>query len=366
MSEQLLYQIALTLIPNIGAVQAKILLEQYGDAESIFKAKLKDLEKLEGIGTVRAKWIKTFEDFSLAEAEIAFIEKYKITPLFILDDNYPQRLLHCYDAPTVLYYRGSADLNNAKVISIIGTRSNTDYGKQFTDELIAALQPLHVLVVSGLAYGIDAIAHKAAVQENLSTVGVLAHGLDTIYPATHKKLAKEMLLHNGGLLTEFISNTKPGKHNFPRRNRIVAGMADCTVVIETAAKGGSMITAELANGYNRDVFALPGKVFDNKSEGCNQLIKNNKAILLTDAAQLMDVMGWVDRKVTPKPQKELFITLTPDEKLIVDILKQQETTHIDEVFLKSGLNSSLVASAMLSLELQQVIISLPGKMYRLS
>jgi len=265
-----------------------------------------------------------------------------------------------------LYYRGSADLNNAKVISIIGTRSNTDYGKQFTDELIAALQPLHVLVVSGLAYGIDAIAHKAAVQENLSTVGVLAHGLDTIYPATHKKLAKEMLLHNGGLLTEFISNTKPGKHNFPRRNRIVAGMADCTVVIETAAKGGSMITAELANGYNRDVFALPGKVFDNKSEGCNQLIKNNKAILLTDAAQLMDVMGWVDRKVTPKPQKELFITLTPDEKLIVDILKQQETTHIDEVFLKSGLNSSLVASAMLSLELQQVIISLPGKMYRLS
>ncbi len=366
MSEQLLYQIALTLIPNIGAVQAKILLEQYGDAESIFKAKLKDLEKLEGIGTVRAKWIKTFEDFSLAEAEIAFIEKYKITPLFILDDNYPQRLLHCYDAPTVLYYRGSADLNNAKVISIIGTRSNTDYGKQFTDELIAALQPLHILVVSGLAYGIDAIAHKAAVQENLSTVGVLAHGLDTIYPATHKKLAKEMLLHNGGLLTEFISNTKPGKHNFPRRNRIVAGMADCTVVIETAAKGGSMITAELANGYNRDVFALPGKVFDNKSEGCNQLIKNNKAILLTDAAQLMDVMGWVDRKVTPKPQKELFITLTPDEKLIVDILKQQETTHIDEVFLKSGLNSSLVASAMLSLELQQVIISLPGKMYRLS
>lgn len=366
MSEQLLYQIALTLIPNIGAVQAKILLEHYGDAESIFKAKLKDLEKLEGIGSVRAKWIKTFEDFSLAEAEIAFIEKYKITPLFILDDNYPQRLLHCYDAPTVLYYRGSADLNNAKVISIIGTRSNTDYGKQFTDELIAALQPLHVLVVSGLAYGIDAIAHKAAVQENLSTVGVLAHGLDTIYPATHKKLAKEMLLHNGGLLTEFISNTKPGKHNFPRRNRIVAGMADCTVVIETAAKGGSMITAELANGYNRDVFALPGKVFDNKSEGCNQLIKNNKAILLTDAAQLMDVMGWVDRKVTPKPQKELFITLTPDEKLIVDILKQQETTHIDEVFLKSGLNSSLVASAMLSLELQQVIISLPGKMYRLN
>jgi DNA processing protein len=233
MSEQLLYQIALTLIPNIGAVQAKILLEHYGDAESIFKAKLKDLEKLEGIGSVRAKWIKTFEDFSLAEAEIAFIEKYKITPLFILDDHYPQRLLHCYDAPTVLYYRGSADLNNAKVISIIGTRSNTDYGKQFTDELIAALQPLHVLVVSGLAYGIDAIAHKAAVQENLSTVGVLAHGLDTIYPATHKKLAKEMLLHNGGLLTEFISNTKPGKHNFPRRNRIVAGMADCTVVIET-------------------------------------------------------------------------------------------------------------------------------------
>jgi DNA processing protein len=366
MSEQILYQIALTQIPNIGAVQAKLLLDHFGEAKTIFRAKLSTLEKIEGIGSVRAGFIKSFEDYSRAEEEMAFIEKYKITPLFIQADDYPQRLLHCYDAPTMLYYRGSADLNNSKVISIIGTRSNTDYGKQFTETLIAALQPLNVLVVSGLAYGIDAIAHKSAVQQQLSTVGVLAHGLDSIYPPAHKKLAKDMLQTNGGLLTEFMSNTLPGKHNFPRRNRVVAGMADCTIVIETALKGGSMITAELANGYNRDVFAVPGKVYDNKSEGCNYLIKANKAILLTDAHQLMETMGWLEKKLTPKPQKELFITLSSEEKVLVDILKQQDTTHIDEIYLKSGLNSSLVASAMLSLELQNVVVSLPGKMYRLT
>jgi len=366
MSDQLLYNIALTQITNIGPVQAKLLLDHFGDAAAIFKARLKELEKIEGIGTIRASLIKKFDDFQRAEKEIAFLEKYKIKPLFISDDAYPQRLLHCYDAPTMLYYKGHADLNNSKIVSIIGTRSNTDYGKLFTETLVEALRPLQVLIVSGLAYGIDAVAHKAAVQHKMSTVGVLAHGLDTIYPSAHNKMAKEMLHHNGGLLTEFISETKPGKHNFPRRNRIVAGMADCTVVIETAVKGGSMITAELANSYNRDVFALPGKVFDHKSEGCNQLIKQNKAILLTDADQLMDAMGWIQKSIKPKHQRELFIQLSDEEKVLVDILKQKDATHIDEIYLKSGLNSSIVAGAMLNLELQQVVMSLPGKLYKLT
>jgi DNA processing protein len=218
--------------------------------------------------------------------------------------------------------------------------------------------------VSGLAYGIDAIAHKAAVQNNMSTIGVLAHGMDKIYPSQHKSLAKQMLL-NGGLLTEFRKETLPDKHNFPRRNRVVAGMADATIVIETAEKGGSMITAELANGYNKDVFAFPGKTTDVKSIGCNNLIKNNKAILLTGADQLIETMGWESKKIKIKQQKQLFITLTADEKILVEILKEKDVVHIDEIYLKSGLTSSSVAASMLSLEFENVITSLPGKMYKL-
>ena len=366
MRDSLLYQIALTLIPNIGPVQAKILLQHYSP-EEIFRTKRTSLEKLEGIGGVRANNIKAFDNFSIAEEEIAFIEKYKITPLFISDENYPQRLLNCYDSPTLLYYRGEADLNSSKIISVIGTRSNTDYGKQITELLIKELAPFSIIVVSGLAYGIDAIAHKSAIKNNLPTIGVLAHGLDQIYPLQHAGLAKEMAKNSGGILTEFRSNTKPDKHNFPIRNRIVAGMSDATIVIETGLKGGSIITAELANGYNKDVFAVPGKVTDSKSAGCNHLIKSNKAVLLTDAADLIAYMGWEEKtkKQSHKPQKELFIELTADEKTVVDILKEKESIHIDELNIKSGLTSSAVAAVILNLELQNVITSLPGKLYRL-
>lgn len=365
MTNDLLYQISLTLIPNIGAVQAKQLMEHFGNAESIFKAKKKDLSLIEGIGEVKAKSIKEFAEFKDAEAEIAFCKKHHIQPLFIADKNYPQRLLHCYDSPTILYYRGNADLNNLKTISIIGTRNNSDYGKQITEQFIQELQAQNILLVSGLAYGIDAIAHKAALQNNIATVGVLAHGLDTIYPSQHTSLAKDMLL-NGGLLTEFKKNTKPDKYNFPQRNRIVAGMADATIVIETAIKGGSMITAELAYNYNRDVFALPGKITDAKSAGCLKLIHQNKATVLTTPQQFLADMNWEQKKKQPKKQRELFIELSADEKIIVAILKEKDTITIDELFLKSGLSSSSVAGAILNLELQNVIVSLPGKVYRLA
>lgn len=364
MNKDLLHQIALTLVPGIGPVQAKQLLEYFGNAESIFKAKKKDLSAVEGIGEIKAKQIKDFNQFQEAEAEIQFTEKHHIQCLFLSDENYPQRLLHCYDAPTLLYYRGNANLNNSKIISIIGTRNNTDYGKQVTEDLIAELQPYNVLIVSGLAYGIDAVAHKAAIKNNTATVGVLAHGLDSIYPAQHKSLAKEMLL-NGGLLTEFRKNVKADRYNFPQRNRIVAGMADATIVVETAAKGGSMITAELAYNYNKDLFAIPGKIYDGKSSGCLKLIQQNKAVLLSSAEQLVEEMGWQEKKKQPKKQRELFIELSAEEKTIVDILKQKETVSIDELFIQSGLSSSSVAAAMLSLELQNVILSLPGKMYKL-
>jgi DNA processing protein len=368
MSNDLLYQIALSLTPNIGPVQAKILVEQFGTAESIFKAKATALKNIEGIGEIRAAAIKGFNQFNEAEEEIKFIEKYSIRPLFITDPAYPQRLLNCYDSPELLFYKGTADLNTAKIIAVVGTRNHTDYGKQVTEKLIKDLAGQHILVVSGLAYGIDAIAHKTALKNNLSTVGALAHGLDQIYPPQHAGLAKDMV-KNGGLLTEFRSRTNPDKHNFPTRNRIVAGMCDATIVIETGIKGGSMITAELANGYNKDVFAFPGKVTDSKSAGCNYLIKNNKAILLTDAEELLQVMGWEEKAKSPKErkrQKELFIELTPDEKIIIGILNEKETVNIDEINLRSGLSSSAVAAAVLSLELQNVILSLPGKLYQLA
>jgi len=219
-----------------------------------------------------------------------------------------------------------------------------------------------------MAYGIDAIAHKTSLKNDLATVGVLGHGLDQIYPPDHSNLAKDMLKHGGGLLTEFRSNTKPDKHNFPTRNRIVAGMSDATVVIETGEKGGSMITAELANGYNKDVFALPGKVTDNKSAGCNFLIRNNKAMLLTDAEELIEVMGWEEKtqKSNSKSQRALFIELSKEEKIIVDILNEKETVHIDELNFKSGLSNSSMAAAILSLELQGVVATLPGKLYKLN
>jgi DNA processing protein len=224
LSNDLLYQLALTLIPNIGPVQAKILLQHF-EAEEIFKAKKSTLEKIEGIGGIKANNIKAFNDFSKAEEEINFIEKYKIKPLFLTDKDYPQRLLNCYDSPTLLYYRGAANLNSPRIISIVGTRNNSDYGKQVTEKLIKELAAQNVLVVSGLAFGIDAIAHKSAIKNQLPTVGVLAHGLDQIYPSEHSGLAKDLIKHNGGLLTEFRSKSKPDKHNFPIRNRIVASKA---------------------------------------------------------------------------------------------------------------------------------------------
>ncbi len=365
MNDELYYRIALTMIPELGPVCAKMLVENFGDAGSIFKAKKKDLALLGGMGALRAKYLKEWDGFEEVENEIAFLQKYGIRPLFLTDEDYPQRLLHCYDPPTLLYYRGNTDLNHLRIISIIGTRNHTEYGRMVTEQLIGGLASHQVLIVSGLAFGIDAIAHKTSLQQGLCTIGVLAHGMDTLYPVQHKGLAKEMLL-KGGLLTEFRKNEKPDKHNFPRRNRIVAGMADATVVIETATKGGSMITAELAHNYNRDLFAVPGRTSDLKSSGCLKLITQNKAILLTHAGQLVETMGWEEKKKKPRsPQKEMFIELSPSEKILVDLLQENESMAIDEIYLKSMLSSSTVAAAILNLELQNVICAMPGKMYRL-
>jgi DNA processing protein len=365
LNNDLLYQIALTLVPNIGAVHAKTLVQQFGSARAVFNARKRELEAMDGIGEVRAKSIKAFSDFTSSEAEIAFIEKYKITPLFITDSNYPQRLLNCYDSPVLLFYRGNADLNASRILAVVGTRNHSDYGKNLTEKIIEELKAEDVLILSGLAFGIDTIAHRAALKNSLPTVGVLAHGLDRIYPPQNKALAKQ-ILESGGLLTDFISGTNPDKQNFPKRNRIVAGMCDALLVIESGKKGGSLITAELANSYNKDVFAIPGKTTDVKSEGCNYLIKQNKALLVTGAADITENMGWQPRKKTTAPaQRKLFIELSADEKIIAAILEQQESIHIDELYLKSGLSSSATAAALLMMEMQGIVASLPGKIYRL-
>ena len=366
LSTELKYQIALGLIPNIGDIHAKALISYFGNAEAIFSARKKELEALEGIGTIRAAAIKNFHDFEKTEEEIRFIKKYKITPLFITDKNYPQRLLNCYDSPSMLYYKGNTDLNSSKILAIVGTRNNNEYGKNICEKLVEELAGEEVIVVSGLAFGIDSIAHRAAIKHDIKTIGVLAHGLDRVYPSQNSALAKQMIT-KGGLLTEFRSLTKPDRQNFPSRNRIVAGISDAVIVVETGIKGGSLITAELGNGYNKDVFAFPGRVNDTKSEGCNYLIKSNKAALITSAKDVLENMGWKKKKEkNAAKQRELFIELTPDEKIVAEILQPHEQVHIDEIYIKSKLNSSAVAAALLMLEMQGVVTSLPGKMYKIS
>lgn len=363
MSDDLLYQIFLTLIPNIGDVHAKDLINRFSSAGNIFKAKRKDLESIEGIGTVRVNSILHFKDFKRAEQEMRFIEKYKINVLFLNDDKYPKRLLNCYDPPTVLYYKGNADLNVSRIISIVGTRKNNEYGKNICEKTITDLAHENILIVSGLAFGIDTIAHRSALKNHMNTVGVVAHGLDRIYPPQNKTLAKEMI-EQGGVLSDFKSETNPDKQNFPRRNRIVAGMSDAILVIESGLKGGSLITAELANSYNKDVFAFPGRVNDSRSEGCNYLIKNNKAAMVTSAKDILDNLGWSEHKKINKKQQELFIELTHEERIIIDIMHACEQLHIDQLYQKSALSSSAVASALLTLEMNGLVASLPGKIYK--
>jgi DNA processing protein len=368
MPPDLLFQIALTMVPHVGCVQARMLMQQLGTALAVFKAPRHALEKIEGIGAVRAKAIKSFHDFPKAEKELTFLDKYGIRSLCFTDAAYPQRLQHCFDAPLLLFFKGEAGLNHPRILSVIGTRNHSDYGKQLTEKLVSELAELNVMIVSGLAYGIDALSHKAALKNKLPTIGVLGHGLTKIYPPEHAQLAREMV-KQGGLLTEFGSNAKPDKHHFPVRNRIVAGMSDATVVIETGIKGGSMITADLANGYHKDVFAFPGKVNEPKSAGCNALIKNNRAVLLTDARQLANAMGWNDHRATgllKTRQRALFTELTGNERCILQLLQEKQNMHIDELNLRSNISSSATAAAILNLEMQGIINMLPGKIYSLN
>lgn len=365
MTDELLYQVALTMVPNIGDVFSKTLITQFGSASEVFSASKKQLQQIEGMGKVKIDSLIYFNEFEKAKEEIGFLKKYGIRPLFITDPDYPQRLLNCYDSPVMLYYKGNADLNSEKIAAIVGTRNQSEYGKNMCEKIVEELCAENVLIISGLAFGIDTIAHRAALKSGAQTVGVLAHGLDRVYPAENKNLAKQMI-SNGGLLTEFQTGVIPDRQNFPSRNRIVAGMSDCVLVVESGIKGGSLITAELANGYNKDVFALPGRTSDSKSEGCNYAIKTNKAALITCGDDILLGMGWKKTKKQVKKQRQLFIELTPEEKCIVEILQSQGQQQIDELYLKSKLSGSAVAQALLMLEMQGVVNTLPGKRYEMN
>ena len=365
MPQELMYQIALTRIPMIGDVIIKKLLEHFGSAGNIFKAKKYELEKIETVGSIRAAALCNFHDFASIAAEIDFIEKYRIQPLFCTDPGYPQRLLHCYDSPAMLYYKGNATLNPARIVNIVGTRHPSSYGRAVCETLVKELAAAGITIVSGLAYGIDIIAHKTALKEQTPTIGVLAHGLDRIYPPAHKQVAVDML-EQGGLLTDFMSRTLPDKQNFPKRNRIVAGISDATIVIESGVRGGSLITADLANGYNRDVMCIPGRLHDPQSAGCNLLIKQNKAMLLTGAADVVELMGWQDTPhAAPSVQPGLFPELTPDEQLIMSLFREKSRRHLEELYLQTRLSGSQVATAVFNLEMQSVLRSLPGQVYEL-
>ena len=358
------YFIALTLIPGIGPVNAKSLLSYCGSVERIFNMKASQLLRIPGIGEAAANAIVSHDVFARVDEEMLFLEKKNVQCLTFLDDNFPKRLKNCVDSPIVLYYAGNADLNAEKIIGIVGTRNSTDYGKNICDNLITDIQAENILVVSGLAYGIDIAAHKACVKNNIPTVGVLAHGLDRIYPYTHREMATKMI-QNGGLLTEFMSNTNPDRQNFPKRNRIVAGMIDALIVVETAENGGAVITATLADSYNKDVMAFPGNINSKFSKGCNNLIKTNRAALVENAADILSLMRWTKNEIIPKQQRTLFIEFTEEERLIYDLLQEKKEIGIDELTNSVALSPSTIAGNLLNLEFQGIVVSLPGKRYKL-
>ncbi len=366
MSEKLRYKIALSLIPGIGGILARNLVAYVGSVEGVFSEPLNALVKIPGIGEVNARRIKNSNVLGKAEKEIQFIQKHKIDTFFYTDNNFPRRLRNCVDAPILIYSKGKINFDEQRVISIVGTRNATDYGKRVCDELVQQFSERNykVLVISGLAYGIDVQAHKSAVKYNVSTVGVVAHGLDRLYPALHKETAKQMLA-NGGLVTDFTSGTKIEPPNFLRRNRIIAGLADATIVVESAAKGGALITADIASSYNRDVFAFPGRAGDVYSRGCNQLIRNNGATLIDGIDDLEYFMAWENNSNEKNIQPSLFVELNEQDQKIVDLLQKEGELFIDQISAEIGLTASKVSAMLLQLEFKNVLVVKPGQIYKL-
>lgn len=349
-------------------MHARNLMDVIGDEEAIFK---EDARKLELIPRITRRLIREIRDPEVlhrAEKELTFVMKNNLHLLFYTDTPYPQRLLQCIDAPLLLYAKGKIDFNRQKVISIVGTRNETRYGQEFCREFIRdiSVRIPDIQIISGLAYGIDIHTHRAALQNGLSTVAVLGHGLDRIYPSMHRQTAVDML-QEGALLTEFPSGTNPDRHNFVRRNRIVAGMSDAVVVVESGPKGGSLTTADIANSYFREVFAVPGRIHDQMSSGCNRLISDNKALLLQQVDDLMAHMGWVaETKVKEPKQQELFADLTQEEEKICKAISNTGSIQVNALAIALDIPVSVLFMSLLELEMKNVVVALPGGMYELA
>lgn len=363
--DERVYKIALGLLQGIGIVKTKTLAAYAGSAKAVFKSSEKELAVVSGLNLSKIKKFNRKAAVERAKDEIQFMDANGIQLHFYQDVNYPAGLKFCEDAPIVLFSKGNIDFNQQN-IAVVGTRKATPYGKSITSRLIKDLTPMRVQIISGLAHGIDKEAHESAIENGLSTIAVLGHGLDLIYPAAHKKLAKKML-KNGGLVTEFLSKTPGEPGNFPQRNRIVAGLSEATVVIESAVTGGSLITANLAFDYNREVFAFPGNIDRNSSQGCNNLIQRNRAHLITCAEDMMEYMGWEMDESSESFQSDLFEALSADEELIVCALKKKnKALHIDELTTETKIVTNELSLHLFNLEMRGAVQSLPGKMYLLT
>lgn len=363
--ETLKYKIGIGLIPKIGPVIAKRLVSYCGSVEGIFREKRSNLAKIPGIGEKLIDYILQYRNSEIPEKEIENIKKYNITPLFYLDDDYPERLKQCEDAPVMIYVKGSACLHRAKVISVVGTRSSTAYGRDFTQEFIEKMSLYYpdVLIVSGLAYGIDIISHRAALKNRLDTAAVLGHGLGYVYPSMHWETARR-IIESGALISEFLYDTKPEAPNFVKRNRIIAGLSDATIIIESGKKGGALITADIAGSYNRDVFAVPGRVHDKYSQGCNSLIKSNRAAMVENISDIEYLLGWQRPVEMPDAvQKQLFIMLDQNESVLMNLFKEKGSMTIDQLALSCDMPVSVVSALLLSLECKGLIKCMPGKVF---
>ncbi len=361
--------LALHFTPGIGDYLIKLLVSYCGSADQVFKTPKGKLLKIPGIGTASAEAITKGNTFHQAETEITKADKEGVELLLYTDKKYPSRLKTIDDSPSLLYFKGNADLNHPKTVGIVGTRQATPYGKEMVEKLIEDLVPHSPFIISGLAYGIDIQAHKQSLKHNLPTLGIMGSGIDVIYPAAHKETAKKML-EQGGLLSEHSFGTKPDAHNFPARNRIIAGMCDALVVVEAAEKGGALITAEIANSYNKDVFAFPGSIGQTYSDGCNKLIKTNKANLLTSVKDIEYIMNWSINSVVSKKKAASNLDLSqfdPDEQKIIQLLQEKNAPMmIDELSWKCSISPSLLASLLLNLEFKNIVRSLPGKQFKLN
>lgn len=366
--EQLRYRIALAGVKGMNRLLAETLVELTGDVSAFFTLSQRELTELTGWKSTLFSEVERGKALLSATNEISFIRKNNITPLFFTDADYPQRLLECDDAPLMLYYKGNTSLQVPRVVSIVGTRHATPYGKNFVDTLVRDLADAcpDTLIVSGLAYGVDVAAHRAALCYGLPTVGVLAHGLNTIYPAQHRNTAVEML-GNGGLLTEYTSSQATHRGFFLARNRIVAGLADAVVVVESGIKGGSLFTATIAGDYHRDVFALPGRVGDISSMGCNNLIRQNKAALLTCADDLIEAMGWGNRREQPSQTTltvEREVDLTAEEQRIMQYLSLNGEGQINRMAVELDTPIATLSATLVELEFKGCVVAFPGGVYR--